>query len=76
VKDNLHLQCDWHPVVGELVEIRRDNQVVRTGAVEAVTSDDGILWIAAEGAERRTLYERAQGYSVWIKYKWENAPAR
>ena len=74
VKDKLYLQYDWYQVVGEHVQIRLGDRVVRSGIVEAVTADDDILWIAANGAERRALYERAQGYSIWIEYKWETLP--
>lgn len=76
MKDQLHLQNEWHPVVGKLIQIRRGNCIVRNGLVEAVTPDDATMWMAADGAEHRTLYEHAQGYSVWVKYDWENAPAR
>lgn len=69
----LHRQYDWLPVVGEIVEIRRDEETVRTGVVDGVTPDGGILWISADGAERRAMFERAQGFTVWIEYKWESA---
>lgn len=73
MKNVLHLQPEWFPVVGELVEIRLGGRTVRTGRVDGVTSDDQILWIAADGAELRAMYERAEEYSVWIEYKWETA---
>lgn len=76
MKDKLYLQPHWLPVVGETVEIRRRDELVRTGEVDGVTADDQILWIAANGAEPRTMYERAQGYSVWIEYKWETLGVR
>lgn len=71
VKDKLYLQYEWYQVVGQYVQIRLKDRVVRTGVVDAATGDDRILWIAGHGAERRTLFERAEGYSVWIEYKWE-----
>jgi phosphopentomutase len=71
VKNKLHLQPEWFPVVGETVEIRLDNHAVRTGRVDGVTSDDQVLWIAADGAEPRAMFERCDDYSVWIEYKWE-----
>lgn len=74
MKDKVHFQRDWYQVVGEHVQVRLGNREVRSGVVEAVTADDGILWIAASGGESRALYERAQGYSVWIEYKWETLP--
>jgi hypothetical protein len=73
LKNLLHLQHDWLPVVGELVEIRHGHQPVRTGTVDGVTADGGILWLAADGAESRSMFERSQGFTVWIEYKWETA---
>lgn len=72
----LHLQHDWLPVVGETVEIRHGEGTVRTGVVDAVTTDGRILWISADGAERRAMFERARGLTVWIAYKWESATSR
>jgi len=69
---SLHIQTDWLPVVGQVVEIRLHGQAVRTGTVDAVTSDNSILWLAAEGAYPRVMLERSAGYNVWIRYKWEN----
>lgn len=69
----LHQQYDWLPVVGEVVEMRQNEKTVRRGVVDGVTHDGGILWIAADGAEPRTMFERAQGFSVWIVYKWDTS---
>ena len=69
--NKLHLQSDWFPVVGEIVEIRLKDTTVRRGRVDGGTSDDQVLWMAADGAELRAMYERSQDYSVWIQYKWE-----
>jgi hypothetical protein len=33
----LHFQAEWLPVVGEVVEIRLHNQLVRRGKVDSVT---------------------------------------
>ncbi|HJW01414.1 MAG TPA: hypothetical protein VJ617_20180 [Arthrobacter sp.] len=69
-----HLQHDWFPVLGHTVEIRHWNSTVRAGRVDAVTQDGSILWLAAEGHQPRRLFERAQGYQVWIQYAWETQP--
>ncbi|BCW84027.1 hypothetical protein DM794_19805 [Paenarthrobacter ureafaciens] len=74
MQDKLHLQHDWLPLVGELVEIRHQDRFVRAGFVDGVTSDGSILWLAAHGAEPRSMFERSQGFSVWIEYKWESTP--
>ena len=76
MKDNLHLQYDWLPVLGEMVEIRHGEQVVRTGIVDAVTPDGGILWLAAQATAPRSMFERSQGFSIWIEYKWESAASK
>lgn len=68
---SFHIQSDWLPLVGEVVEIRLNGQVVRTGVVDAVTDDNSILWVAGHGALPRAMVERADGYKVWIDYKWE-----
>jgi hypothetical protein len=73
LKNKLHLQHDWLPVIGEVVEIRCGGEAVRTGIVDGVTADGGILWLTANGAEPRAMFERSQGFSVWIEYKWETA---
>lgn len=69
----LHLQHDWRPVAGQLVEIRRLGEVVCAGTVDAVTSDGSVLWLARDGAQERRLFERCEGYRVWIRYSWEKS---
>jgi hypothetical protein len=71
-----HMQYDWLPVVGETVQIRNNGRIVRTGLVDAVTNDGGILWLAAEGVHQRQLIARADGNEVWMTYKWESTGAR
>ena len=73
MKNKLYLQSEWFPVIGEIVEIRLNDTTVRRGMVDGVTSDDQILWMAADGAELRMMFERSQDYSVWIEYRWETA---
>ena len=75
MKNKLHLQAEWFPVVGEIVEIRLHDKTVRTGRVDGVTPDDQILWLASDGADPRALFDRCQDYSVWIEYKWETSSA-
>lgn len=70
----LHLQHDWVPVLGQTVEIRHWHSTVRAGRVDAVTQDGSILWLASEGHHPRCLFERAEGYQVWIQYTWERQP--
>ena len=61
-----HLQHSWLPLVGQRVIIKYGAAEVRRGAVDAVTEDDQVLWVSADGAEDRRLFERAEGFRVWI----------
>lgn len=70
-----HKQDDWLPLVGETVQIRQYGRFVRTGIVDAVTGDDGILWLEADGVNHRQLVSKAEGFEVWMTYKWEIAGA-
>ncbi|MFF1832366.1 hypothetical protein [Paenarthrobacter sp. NPDC058040] len=74
-KMSFHIQHDWLPLVGEVVEVRLHNEFVRYGVVDAVTNDNSILWLAVDGVNTRTMVERAEGYEIWIDYKWER-PSR
>jgi uncharacterized protein YfaQ (DUF2300 family) len=69
----LHLQTKWQPLVGHWVVIKLHNEEIRRGVVDAVTDDDQILWLDGDGAESRRLYHRADGFHVWIDYKWETS---
>jgi hypothetical protein len=67
----LRIHHAWLPLVGEDVQIRRHGTVVREGTVDAVAADDSALWIRAHGIEPRRIFHRADGFSVWINYRWE-----
>jgi hypothetical protein len=67
VKHKLSLQNKWHLVVGKHVQVKLKDRIIRAGLAEEVTADDGILWIASDGAECRALFERARDYSVWAQ---------
>ena len=58
---------DWKRLIGAHVELRRQQQFVRRGVVEDATPDSSILWLAADGINPRTMYEAAEGYSVWVE---------
>jgi hypothetical protein len=67
----LQFQQEWQPTIGEFVEVRLNFDVVRTGYVDAVTHDDQILWIAADGLLPRMMFERSNGYHLWVHSAWE-----
>ncbi|WP_017198296.1 hypothetical protein [Arthrobacter sp. M2012083] len=68
----LHPHGCWQPVVGEWVQIKRFGRVIDEGRVEAVTSDDQMLWLAALGVNSRRLIIREQGMDLWLDYKWDS----
>lgn len=69
-----HLQPTWQPLTGQQVVVKYKDEEIRRGVVYAVTGDDQILWLDGDGAEPRRLFERADGYDVWIEYKSETEP--
>lgn len=66
-----HLQPKWQPLIGQLVIVKLQDEEIRRGVVDAVTDDDQILWLDSDGAEPRRLFHRADGFNVWIEYRWE-----
>ena len=68
-----HLNHQWQPLIGRQVIIKLKDEEIRRGTVSAVTSDDQVLWLSAEGAEPRRLFERADGFHVWAEYQRESA---
>ena len=57
---------NWKDFVGQRVVVQKGGQVVRTGYVEDVTSTADVLWLKADGADPRALYEKAEGYRVLL----------
>ncbi|KRE67734.1 hypothetical protein ASG92_13940 [Arthrobacter sp. Soil736] len=72
----MHLQHDWVALLGEVIQVRLDDRTVRTGRVDGVTQDGAILWIEGHGAEPRTMFERCEGFTAWIEYKWDSEGCR
>ncbi|TQJ39329.1 hypothetical protein FBY33_1344 [Arthrobacter sp. SLBN-112] len=68
----MHLQRDWTPLLGQVIEVRKHAATIRVGRVDGVTSDGMILWLESHGAEPRMMYERHEGFTAWIDYKWES----
>lgn len=63
-----HLYAEWRHLVGAIVEIRHKGIIVRVGYVDDVMPDASILWLAAELSQPRSMYEAAQGFSVWTDH--------
>ncbi|MFF2347829.1 hypothetical protein [Pseudarthrobacter sp. NPDC058119] len=55
---------DWAHLVGGVVEVRLNGQLVRVGRMEQTTPDSSMMWVAADAVEQRTLYMKAWGYKV------------
>ena len=55
---------NWSQLVGEHVEVWLEGEYIRNGRVEDVMPDDSILWVAAEGARTRQLFDKFSGYEV------------
>lgn len=72
----IHLQHDWVALLGEVIQVRLDDRTVRTGRVDGVTQDGAILWIEGHGPEPRTMFERCEGFTAWIEYKWDSEGCR
>lgn len=54
----------WKDLVGRYVQVLKNGRTIRTGYVEDVAVSADVLWIEADGADPRALYEKAQGYTV------------
>lgn len=54
----------WKDFVGRQVEVQKEGRTIRTGYVKDVAVSADVLWLEADGAETRALYEKAQGYTV------------
>jgi hypothetical protein len=54
----------WKDLIGQQVQICKNNTTVRIGYVEAVTHAADALWLQGHGVDSRTLYAKADGFSV------------
>lgn len=43
----------WEPTLGERVELRRSERVLRRGRIEAVMHDSSGFWLEADGVDPR-----------------------
>lgn len=62
-----YIHSDWSSLVGTLVEVRRDGQLLRKGLVDAAMADSSVLWLAADVLHSRSLIEASEGYEVWVE---------
>ena len=59
---------DWSDLLGLRVHVKKGEQIVRTGYVDAVSASADILWIGQEGAQQRSLYEKYERYTAASVY--------
>lgn len=57
---------DWPGLDGHVVEVWRLGEHVTTGTVEQTSEDGSVLWLAAEGAVTRRLFDKKSGYRMWF----------
>ena len=57
---------EWALLINALVEIRHQGKAIRTGIVEDAMPDSSALWLAADAAHPRQMFEAAQGHQVWV----------
>ena len=58
---------DWNRLIGAYVQIRRKNQVIRSGVVDDAMPDSSILWLASDGINPRAMFEAADGCAAWVE---------
>jgi hypothetical protein len=61
----LHATDQWQSLPGNVVEVRLQGNLYRSGFVDAAMSDGSGLWLAAEGAMSREFIEKTSGYRVY-----------
>lgn len=59
------LRHDWAQLTGHVVEVWLKDDRIMSGVVEQAAADDSVLWLAADGAEPRRLFDKSTGYQVW-----------
>lgn len=57
---------EWSQLIAVRVEIRQEGAVVRTGVVDDAMPNSSALWIAADGVDRRQMFEVSRGHEVWV----------
>ncbi|ALV39866.1 hypothetical protein AU252_00715 [Pseudarthrobacter sulfonivorans] len=58
---------NWDQLIGALIEVRKNQKVLRTGRVDDAMSDSSCLWLAADANNNRALFEAAEGYEAWVE---------
>ncbi len=57
---------DWNTLVGRTVEIRRNNEHIRTAEVEIAAADSTIMWLRSHGNDPRQAILESDGYAIHL----------
>lgn len=62
------VRCDveWESLVGQTIELRHQDHVIRQGRVEAVTDDSAIMWFEPEAPHGREMIMHSDGYDIRV----------
>lgn len=74
VSEASHRHTEWVLLTNALVEIRHHGATIRTGVVEAVMPDSSMVWIAADAAHPRQLFEASEGHEIWVALQQHKGP--
>src|SRR5688572_4838870 len=63
-----YLFHEWAILTGAEVEVRLAGEPVRKGRVDAATDDGRILWLSQDGNCGRALFDKADGFQMWLAW--------
>lgn len=69
-----HKHTQWEELTGALVEVRQSGTIVRTGIVDAAMPDGSAIWITSDSNQPRRIYEKAEGFLVYVEPKQLSGP--
>lgn len=62
-----HKHTHWEDLIGALVEVRHNGQIVRTGIVDEAMPDGSAIWVTSDSKLSRRIYEKAEGFLVYVQ---------
>lgn len=69
------LQKSWSPVqwrnlvVGDVVAMTVDDQVVMSGTIDTFTFDKSVAWIFPSDSSERRMWFQEDDYQIWVPRK-------
>ncbi|MFP3581300.1 hypothetical protein SB659_17165 [Arthrobacter sp. SIMBA_036] len=68
IADPLRLADEWRACrIGDVVEIRSGETLVRRGVLESEMPDGSGIWIAANGVTTRSFFHKDNGMELWVQ---------